>query len=233
MTRTSKHNSAANTRQVGAAVSARTKTVWVALASSMTAVAGLFSLLGPGPAGVRSGVTLTPLMSLGGASSVEAVFSTRADINPEQWQAIVIHDSGSPVGSAAEIDESHRARGFDGLGYHFLIGNGAGMADGEIHVGYRWLDQLPGAHVGGPEGELYNRVAVGICLVGDGDRRAFTPEQTRRVAQLVAALAARLGIAQDRVYLHSELAPVKSPGRLFPQAEFREQLRVLMRTSRG
>ena len=39
------------------------------------------------------------------------------------------------------IDHWHRDRGFDELGYHFVIGNGTNSGDGQIEVGPRWTKQ--------------------------------------------------------------------------------------------
>ncbi|RMD63068.1 MAG: N-acetylmuramoyl-L-alanine amidase, partial [Planctomycetota bacterium] len=94
----------------------------------------------------------------------------------------------------------------------------------ELFVGYRWLDQLPGAHAAGPDQDVYNRRWIGICLIGDGDRRPFTPAQLRRLTELLQALQERLGITEDRVLLHRQIAATTSPGRLFPEAEIREAL---------
>src|SRR4051812_3753672 len=52
-----------------------------------------------------------------------------------QWQYIVIHHSATPSGSAAAFDRMHRAKGWDELGYHFVIGNGTMSGDGQIEVG--------------------------------------------------------------------------------------------------
>ena len=98
------------------------------------------------------------------------------------------------------------------------------MDDGDIHVGYRWLDQLPGAHTAGPRGDWYNRNSIGICIVGDGRRRGFSDQQVGRLAQLVGELSRRLGIPADHIYLHSDVAKADDPGRFFPEAAFREQL---------
>lgn len=170
------------------------------------------------------GLSLPPMVAAAGPSSIEAIFRTRQALPEDRWQAIVIHHSGSVVGSPETIDAQHKGLRLDGLGYHFVIGNGSGFGDGDIHVGYRWLDQLPGAHVGGEQGAWFNHNAIGICLIGDGRRRPFTDQQARRLVQIVATLAERLDIAPDRIYLHSDLAPTDSPGRLFPEAAFREQL---------
>jgi hypothetical protein len=203
---------------------ARTRIVWSALLLAMTSVGGGMYLLQGGSVPRLDGLALPPMVAAAGPSTIEAVFRTRTPVEPRRWQAIVIHASGEPFGSPTTIDARHRAMSLSGLGYHFVIGNGSGMQDGEIHAGYRWMDQLPGAHVAGPQGDWYNRNSIGICLVGDGRRKGFTPEQMRRAVQLASALAERLGIPSDQIFLHSQLARAEDPGRLFPEAAFREQL---------
>jgi hypothetical protein len=202
----------------------RRRNVWVALLLSMTSVGGLLWVLQGGPTPRLDGLSLPAAVAAAGPQSIEAIFRTRSAVTPGRWQAIVIHHSGAPFGSARSIEEQHRAMNLQGLGYHFVIGNGSGMDDGDIQVGYRWLDQQPGAHAAGPKGDWYNRNAIGICMVGDGRRRAFTDQQVARLAQLVGELSGRLGIPADRVYLHSDIAQTDDPGRFFPEAAFREQI---------
>ena len=201
---------------VGSGFSSRTTIVWAALALAMAAVTGLLYVLGGRDAGPLTGRTVTALASVNPASGIERVFETREPIEPGRWRAIVIHDTGQPAGSPASIDARHREMGLSGLGYHFVIGNGVQMGDGEIHVGFRWIDQKPGAHVAGPSGARWNRDSIGIALVGNGDRRPFTPTQINRLVDLVAALARRLDIPADHIYLHRDIAAVSSPGRYFP-----------------
>jgi hypothetical protein len=206
-----------NARRRVEGVSPRTRIVWASFAAAMTLVTGaLFVLGGKGSSGL-SGRTVTPLASVNTSSGIETVFDTRAELSGN-WDAIVIHHTGLPAGSPASIDAAHRESGLAGLGFHFVIGNGVQMGDGEIHAGFRWLDQLPGAHVAGPAGARWNQSAIGIALVGNGDRRPFTRSQTTRLAALLAQLARRLDIPADRIYLHSDLAAVSSPGRYFPAA---------------
>lgn len=205
---------------------ARARAVWLSLLASMTLVGGLLLLLDGRPAVRNDGVSL-PLAVAGNVSAMEPIFRTRLPIPTGQWQAIVIHHSGSPVGSAATLEAEHRSRGFKGLGHHFVIGNGRPLDDGEINVGYRWLDQLPGAHAGGREGDWYNRHAVSICLIGDGDRQSFSPAQLASLVDLVSALCAELKIPPERVLLHSEIAPTSDPGSRFPATQLRERLAKL------
>lgn len=200
----------------------RTKVVWCALAAAMTAGVGLLSLLDPGSPARSGGLTLSPLMATGGARGVEAVLQTRTPIETGRWNRIVLVHSGSPTGSPAAIEDTHRSVGYDGLGFHFVVGNGAGMPDGQIHVGYRWMDQQDGAQLAGLAGS--SKGIIEVCLIGDGDRRPFGKEQLLRTAQLVSALAERLGISPEEVHLHQDLAQTSSPGRYFPRQAFEELL---------
>ncbi len=200
----------------------RTKVVWCALAGAMTVGVGLLSLLDPGSPARPGGVSLSPLMAVGGARGVEAVLQTPTPIEEGRWHTIVLVHSGAPVGSPSTIEESHRSVGYDGLGFHFVVGNGTGMAEGAIHAGYRWMEQLDGAQLAGLSGS--SKGIIEVCLVGDGDRRPFGEEQLLRTAQLVATLTDQLGISPESVRLHQDLAQTSSPGRYFPRQAFEELL---------
>jgi len=209
----------------------RTQIVWIAFVAAMSIVIGVLSLDGGGRQGGFPAQAVRPypasgLETLGtGDAGNDRIFDLSEPLDTERWRGIVVHHLGRPAGDADEIHRVHVSQGLQGLGYHFVIGNGNGLSDGTIHVGYRWDRQLPGAHVAGPAGDEHNVRSIGICLVGNGDRRAFSDRQIGQLIRLVHRLQRRLDIPASRVYLHSELtAPVSSPGRLFPAAEFREQL---------
>ncbi|USN97961.1 MAG: N-acetylmuramoyl-L-alanine amidase [Phycisphaeraceae bacterium] len=212
------HRSSQSTNSAvrGHRVSPRTRIVWASFAAAMTLVTASLFVLGGRGSGPLTGRTVTALASVNTASGIESVFDTRTPIEPGRWDAIVIHDTGLPSGSPASLDAAAREAGLAGLGYDFVIGNGVQMGDGEIHVGFRWLDQLAGAHVAGPGGADWNQHAIGVALVGNGDRRPFSPTQISRLVALTAELARRLDIPPERIYLHSDLAAVSSPGRYFP-----------------
>ena len=132
------------------------------------------------------------------------------------------HGRERGVQRGCAVEGEHRAVGYDGLGFHFLVGNGAGMSDGQIHVGYRWMDQLDGAQLAGLTGSA--KGIIEVCLIGDGDRRPFGEDQLQRAAQLVSGLAQELGIAPENIQLHQDLAQTSSPGRLFPRQAFEDLL---------
>jgi hypothetical protein len=222
--KSSRTNNRSGARNRPANKPTRKGVVWTSLLVSMTAVTGLLFALDRTPSSSDTGRAFTPLMAAVGTDSIEVVFNTRQPMPAGQWKAIVIHDSGSPYGTAETLDKQAKAQNLRGLGYHFVIGNGNGMGDGELYVGPRWLDQQPGAHATGKDGDWFNRNAIGICLVGDGERREHTQAELTRLVRLTRALQQELKIPANRVYLHSEIAPVRNPGRMFPAAAFRSQL---------
>jgi hypothetical protein len=211
------HSGPGNSKAATGAISPRTRMVWASFAGAMTLVTGALFVLGGQGSGPLQGRTITPLAQANAPQSMESIFSPIGEgAERVVWDSIVIHHTGEPSGSPATIDAAHRGQGLAGLGYHFVIGNGVQMGDGEVHAGFRWVDQLPGAHVAGPAGAEWNRSSIGIALVGNGDRRPFTQTQINRLIALTTELADRLDIPSDRIYLHSDLAAVSSPGRYFP-----------------
>jgi len=209
-------------RSARRAFSRRTQVVWLAFVSAMALGIGLLTL---GDSGVSGGfLVATNVGSLGDTPADDPFAAIAAKGEHGRWRGIVIHHLGIPAADADRVHRMHLSYGYQGLGYHFLIGNGQGLGDGTTHVGYRWTDQLPGAHVVGEAGDRYNRDTIGICLIGNGDRRPFTDKQMRTLVMLVRRLQQDLGIPRDAVYLHRDLAPVTSPGRFFATAQFESQL---------
>jgi N-acetyl-anhydromuramyl-L-alanine amidase AmpD len=126
----------------------------------------------------------------------------------------VVHHSATDEGSARAFDRYHRkVKGWTGLAYHFVIGNGAGTPDGAVEVGYRWKQQTPGAHAGVRE---YNRYGIGICLVGDFENNIPTGKQMASLRVLLGSLAGRFGVRPENVVRHRDVGETKCPGRNFP-----------------
>jgi len=200
----------------------RTQMVWGCLVLAMTAMTGLLSLT----TGAQTPFVSPAAMAIDGDRSdwVRAVLAPSDQHEGPRWDGIVIHHSASIQGNLDSISRQHELQGLSGLGYHFVIGNGNGAQDGELLVGYRWQQQLPGAHVGGPMSELYNSTKIGICLVGDGDSRGFNANQISTLMQIVRGLQEEYGIPDEAVELHRDVASTSSPGRFFPQAAFQRGL---------
>jgi LysM repeat protein len=145
----------------------------------------------------------------------------RADVKPGRWQYIVLHHSGVDTGTVRSMDHYHReVRHMEnGLAYDFVIGNGSGMGDGEVAVGPRWTRQLDGGHLAS---EAQNKIALGICLVGNFEEHLPSARQIQNLRALVEALMARCRLTPSAVKTHQQINIVhtRCPGARFPTASF-------------
>lgn len=134
-----------------------------------------------------------------------------------QWRYIIIHHSATEKGNAQEFDLDHRRRGWDELGYHFVIDNGNGGADGRVEVGPRWTAQKWGAHCGGTPDNEYNTHGIGICLVGDFSSRLPSPAQLESLNRLVAYLSSTCNIPSENIIGHCDAPGTRTecPGLAF------------------
>lgn len=132
---------------------------------------------------------------------------------------IVIHCSATGPNQdigAADIDRWHRAKGWNGIGYHFVI-----RRDGRVEAG-RPEDAI-GAHVEG-----FNEKSIGICMVGGVDandinkaRDNFTSHQNFTLRQLIGTLKAKYPTA--KVQGHRDFPGVKKACPSFDVATFLKQ----------
>ena len=102
------------------------------------------------------------------------------------------------------FDRAHRARGWDELGYHFVIDNGHGGSDGRVEVGSRWIKQKWGAHCGGTPNNEYNNYGIGICLVGNFSKKLPSARQLRSLKKLLIFLMQRYNIPPSNVIGHRD-----------------------------
>ncbi len=128
---------------------------------------------------------------------------------------IIIHCSATKKNGqigAKEIDVWHKQRGFNAIGYHFVI-----LRDGSIEDG-RSVSEV-GAHCLG-----YNHDSLGICLVGgladNGDaENNFTKEQMQSLKQKLIELVEQFPFV--KIMGHRDLAATDCP--CFEVREFLEE----------
>lgn len=83
---------------------------------------------------------------------------------------IILHCTATPEGrtvTVKDVDSWHRERGFNGIGYHYLIG-----LNGEVWKGRD--EQVIGAHCTGQ-----NSNSIGVCYVGGVAKDGKTAKDTR------------------------------------------------------
>ena len=160
--------------------------------------------------------TPRPAVYAGPAAPQDAPAAWASPRNPRPWRYIVIHHSATDAGNAGTFDLQHRRRGWDELGYHFVIDNGQGGPDGNLEIGSRWRSQKWGAHCGGTPNNEYNNYGIGICLVGDFTRSSPSEAQLATLRRLVADLAAKYEIAPENIVCHCDApnASTQCPGTL-------------------
>lgn len=87
---------------------------------------------------------------------------------------IIVHCSATPEGrevTVEEIDKWHKANGWKGIGYHYVV-----YLDGSIHKGRD--EKEVGAHCAGQ-----NTNSIGVCYIGGVEADGKTPKDTRTEAQ--------------------------------------------------
>jgi hypothetical protein len=132
-----------------------------------------------------------------------------------QWECIVIHHSANDKDTPRSMDAWHRQRGWECLGYDFVIGNGVGYPDGQVFVGPRWANQMVGAHCKTP-GAYYNEHGIGICLIGNMENHRPSERQMQALARLVLFLEGQCGISSSKIMMHGGIThKTACPGRYF------------------
>lgn len=118
---------------------------------------------------------------------------------------IIIHCTATPAGrmvTVKDVDAWHRQRGFQGIGYHYLIG-----LNGEIWRG-RPIEAI-GAHTLGQ-----NAKSIGVCYVGGLDLNGKssdtrTPAQKSTLVKLLKSL--KVQFPKATIHGHREFAKKACP----------------------
>lgn len=102
-----------------------------------------------------------------------------ATLDPKKIRYIIVHCTATAEGKdfrASDVDRWHKAQGWDGIGYHYLV-----CLDGRTEKGRS--ETVVGAHCAG-----YNSMSIGVCYVGGLAADGRTPKDTRTVRQKAALL---------------------------------------------
>ena len=117
------------------------------------------------------------------------------------WYCAIHHSASSRSTRAEDLERWHRERGFDEIGYTWVIeGDGSVVAGRSVRKN--------GAHVKGK-----NRRSLGICVVGDNTkvRSRWSRAQVEALREVI--LSIELLFPGIRFVGHNELAPTACPGR--------------------
>ena len=157
-----------------------------------------------------------------GAAPLRPVITTYPST---KWKYIVIHHSASDEGNSFTFDKWHRSKGWDGVGYHFVIDNGTdNKQDGQLETSPRWIKQQDGSHC---KAASMNTKGIGICLVGNFNKTCVSRKQLDSLVALVSQLRQYYHIPYENIIGHKQApgASTECPGKNFPWTEFRARLR--------
>jgi len=124
--------------------------------------------------------------------------------NFKGWKYIVVHHSATRSGSVRAFHNYHTLQGYGGIAYHFVIGNGHGMKDGEVKETFRWKQQISGTHVSINSWE-HNVFGIGICLVGNLEKSKPTKAQKVALHKLINKLKQTQHISSNNVLGHKHV----------------------------
>ena len=121
----------------------------------------------------------------------------------EITDTIVIHCTQTPADMDVDVEKVtqwHKQRGFDTIGYHYLI-----KRDGTLQLGRD--EDVVGAHA-----VAVNGTSIGICMIGGSNKNGdwennFLPEQFDTLKQIVETLKDKYNI--ERIIGHYEVDDVK------------------------
>lgn len=119
---------------------------------------------------------------------------------------IIVHCSATPEGKDYSVDtikKWHLQRGFNDIGYHYII-----YRDGSIHKGRK--EEIIGAHCTG-----HNTKSIGICYIGGMDSANKKPKDTRTAEQKSAIInllkQLKVKYPKAKIYSHSAFAAKACP----------------------
>ncbi len=159
------------------------------------------------------------LMTAGGLAGVTAL---GAVYWPRRWTYIVIHHSAGDYGTIDFLQEVHRQRQpgdpIDAIPYHYVIGNGNGLAMGEVASDWRNDLNIWGTHLSA-NNKARNFLGIGICLIGNFEAGQVPEPQFQSLVSLTRDLMRRHGIEKHNVGFHGDIdgEHTKCPGRHFPR----------------
>lgn len=119
---------------------------------------------------------------------------------------IIVHCSATPEGkdyTVKQINQWHLKRGFNGIGYHYVI-----YRDGSIHIGRK--EDVVGAHCVG-----HNSISIGVCYIGGLAKDSKTAKDTRTEEQRESLLSLlkklKTKYPNAKIYPHYKFADKACP----------------------
>lgn len=134
--------------------------------------------------------------ALQGLSTNTQIIQSKRKIND-----IILHCSATPEGkdfTVTDIDKWHKQRGFNKIGYHYII-----YRNGTVNIGRQ--ESEIGAHC-----VNHNSHSIGVCYIGGCDisgktpKDTRTPEQKKALVKLVKELLSKYSLNTSNIHCHNQ-----------------------------
>ena len=143
-------------------------------------------------------------------------------LNPEAIKYLILHTSDSEWGTVKDIDLWHKQRGWDMVGYHYVVTNQFPTYNSlknhksiDDYDGVVWrarpIDEV-GSHC-----LNWNDKSLGICLIGK--HGIYTTKQIDSVMQLLIRLNTRYLVSIANIIGHYETDTGKNQGKTCPDIQ--------------
>ena len=171
---------------------------------------------------------ITPVDGIVGPKTWAKLQGSNTSVSKRKINEIILHCTATPEGkeySNAEITIWHKNRGFNTIGYHYVIG-----LKGEVRPG-RDINVI-GAHC-----KNHNSHSIGICYVGGLEdipgkpisqlpsKDTRTPEQKKALVKLVKELMVKYNLTTEQIHGHYQYDNKACPS--FKIETFKQELKTL------
>jgi hypothetical protein len=127
-------------------------------------------------------------------SPLHTALDTESGLTPGRWQQIEY----TYLKNAGQLTSRFGPTGSLATGYHFIISDGSVGNDGQIFPSLRWRRQLSCQK---PDGSSCGNGNIRICVIRSRAFPTGTPQQNRRLVNLVSKLTKNCQIAIDDIVL--------------------------------
>jgi len=148
-----------------------------------------------------------------------------------RWKYIVIHHSAGTFGNIDFLQKVHRNRQandpIDAIPYHYIVGNGKGLALGDVDSDWRQAYGIWGAHVSSNNSDR-NMRGIGICMIGNFEQHSVPEPQYQALLSLVRKLMQQHAIPPSHVSGHGHIKGESTlcPGKHFPMSRLLKEIAV-------
>lgn len=171
----------------------RVAKVLVVLLISMTTGAVVLMALGNHPPSAGT-FTLSTYYRL---DPIKQATDSRVTQTPGRWERVEVFYSGTKAGNIEQLASLSGLASSDDINFHFIICNGLGGNDGQIHATEKWQNQWSVI----PDHSWYGSSrTIRVCVVADAKSVRPTDSQIKRTEALVDALSHKFSVSPAKIF---------------------------------